>query len=443
MRPPRSALVLLGLLLWGSVGAAAHAQNRAPAPRPRTPASVMSFRGAEWLERPQRVAEEMPEGVLETMRLAPGDVVADLGAGSGYFTRRMAPLVAPSGTVFAVDVQPEMLEMLVENAEADGLTGIVPVLGDADDPKLPAGEIDWILLVDVYHELADPGAMLARMSESLAPTGRVALVEYRVEDGSGDHIRAEHRMSVRQVVAEWEAAGFRLVELHEFLPSQHLFVLRREGGAGPAVQPVLAHYDLADALRDGRVEVTAAGTGDDAVTLAIRRTGREAMVVTLPAGATFEASGEAGDMIARRDGFALLGEDGAQTWRVPARRAHHEAARVPGPADRLEVRVDGEGSQVRDLMWLFQGVDVNPAVAPTVEQIAVWIVTDDLGWDPLSAHARASSVHAANAVALAAAYVNGAGIDIRQKRIWAERERFVPALTDDGLKRIFAELEGN
>jgi hypothetical protein len=105
--------------------------------------------------------------------------------------------------------------------------------------------------------------------------------------------------------------------------------------------------------------------------------------------------------------------------------------------------LDEEGSPVRDLMWLFQGVDVNPAVAPTIEQIAVWIVVDDLGWEPLSAHAQASSVHAANAVALAAAYVNGAGIDIRQRRIWAERERFVPAITDDGLERVFAELEGN
>jgi predicted methyltransferase len=441
MRPIRPALVILGLMLWAGVSAAG-AQDPVSAARARTPAGVMSFRGAEWLERPQRVSEEMPEGVLEVMRLRPGDVVADLGAGSGFFTRRMAPLVAPGGTVFAVDVQPEMLDMLMESVEEDGLTGIVPVLGDADDPKLPAGTIDWILLVDVYHELANPEAMLARMRGALVPTGRVALVEYRVEDGSGDHIRAEHRMSVRQVVAEWEAGGFRLVELHEFLPSQHLFVLRREGGAGPAVQPALVHSDLAQAVRDGQVEITAAGTGDDAMTLTIRRTRREPMVVTLPAGATFESIGEGGDVIARRDAFVVLREDGARTWRIPTRRTR-EAVPAPGVGDRLELRLDEEGSPVRDLMWLFQGVDVNPAVAPTIEQIAVWIVVDDLGWEPLSAHAQASSVHAANAVALAAAYVNGAGIDIRQRRIWAERERFVPAITDDGLERVFAELEGN
>jgi predicted methyltransferase len=441
MRPTRPALVLLGLLLWAGLGTV-QAQSSATAPRARTPAGVMSFRGAEWLERPQRLTEEMPGEVIEVMRLAPGDVVADLGAGSGYFSRRMAPRVTPGGTVFAVDVQPEMLEMLVESAEADGLTGIVPVLGEADDPKLPAGAIDWVLMVDVYHELANPTAMLARIREALAPTGRVALVEYRAEDGSGDHIRAEHRMSVRQVLAEWEAAGFRLVELHEFLPSQHLFVLRREGGAGPAVQPVIAHYDLAEAIQAGRVEASVTGTEDDAANVTIRRTRPEAMVVTLPAGATFEASGESGDLIARRDAFVLLREDGARAWPVPARRARADAP-SPGAGERLELRAGDESSEAHDLMWLFQGVDLYPAIAPTVEQIAVWIVADDLGWEGLSAHAQASSVHAANAVALASAYVNRAGIDIKQKRVWSERERFVPAITDEGLKRIFEELEAN
>jgi hypothetical protein len=114
-----------------------------------------------------------------------------------------------------------------------------------------------------------------------------------------------------------------------------------------------------------------------------------------------------------------------------------------GSTDRLALRESEEHAEVRDLMWLFQGADINPTVAPTVEQIAVWIATEDEGWEALSAHARSTSVHAANAVALATAYANGAGIDVRRKRIWQEREQFVPAITDEGLRRAFQQLEGN
>ena len=434
--------LLLGLPLLGS--APAHAQQQGTL-RDRTPADVMSFRGADWLERPQRAAEEMPERVVETMGLEPGDVVADLGAGSGYFTRRMAPLVAPGGTVYAVDVQREMLDILMESVEAEGLTGIEPVLGEPDDPRLPAGEVDWILMVDVYHELEDPEAMLARMRESLSPTGRVALLEYRVEDGTGDHIRADHRMSVRQVLAEWEANGFELVELHEFLPSQHLFVLRPAASGSRASPRALADYDLLEAMSAGVVEVTATGTGGDAVTLSIRRTRPEPMVVTLPAGAYFEATGAAGaaaDMIARRDGVIVLREDGARSWRIDARRAQSEAP-APSAGSLLVASAPAEQAALRDVMWLFQNADVYPAVAPTVEQLAVWIVTEDAGWDGLSAHARSTSVHAANSVALAVAYVNGAGVDVRRKRIWGDREDFVPAITDQVLRSAFEALEAN
>ncbi|MGE0158992.1 MAG: class I SAM-dependent methyltransferase [Gemmatimonadales bacterium] len=433
------------LLLWGAVATAGAltAQEPRPAPRPRAPATIMSFRGADWLERPQRAQEERPEQVLGVMNLQRGDVVADVGAGSGYFSRRMARLVSPPGTVYAVDVQPEMLEMILESMTRDGITGIVPVLGTADDPKLPAGEIDWILLVDVYHELENPAAMLAKMRESLAPGGRVALVEYRVEDGTGDDIRAEHRMSVLQVLSEWEAAGFELAELHEFLPTQHLFVLRSdEGDPGPTERPALAHYDVLEAVAGGHVELTATGVDADDVRISIRRTTSEDMVITLPVGTYFEASGDAGDMIARRDGMVLLDEDGPRTWSVLARRVDH-AASAPGAGDRLEVRSADDHAELRDLTWLFQGLDVFPAIAPTVEQIAIWIIAEDLGWTELSAHARANSIHNANAVALAAAHVNAIGVDIRQKRIWAERSSFVPAITDEGLKRIFADLERN
>lgn len=203
------------------------AATLAPSPvfaRDRRPAPVMSWLGADWLERPGRDEEQRPDEVIRTMGLRDGHVVADLGCGSGYFARRMARAVAPTGRVYAVDVQPQMIDILKRRAEAEGLANVVPVLGEGEDPKLAAGSLDWILLVDVYHELQQPKAMLARMREALKPTGRVALVEYRLEGTTALHIREEHRMSPRQVLAEWEPAGFRLVARHEFLPTQHFFV---------------------------------------------------------------------------------------------------------------------------------------------------------------------------------------------------------------------------
>lgn len=194
----------------------------------RRPAAVMSFRGADWLEREGREQEQRPEEVLKTMGLGDGDVVADLGCGTGYFARRMARAVAPKGRVYAVDIQPEMLALMKDLLEKEGTTNVIPVLGEAGDPRLPKGGLDWILLVDVYHEFQQPKAMLAKMRESLKPTtGRIALLEYRLEGDSARHIRAEHRMSPAQVLAEWQPAGFRLVARHEFLPTQHFFVFAR------------------------------------------------------------------------------------------------------------------------------------------------------------------------------------------------------------------------
>ena len=132
-----------------------------------------------------------------------------------------------SGRVYAVDIQPEMLRLLKENIEKAGIRNVVPVLGESDDPNLPRGSLDWILLVDVYHELQQPKAMLAKMREALKRTGKIALVEYRLEGLTALHVREEHRMSKEQVLAEWEPAGFRLVTLHEFLPVQHFFVFEK------------------------------------------------------------------------------------------------------------------------------------------------------------------------------------------------------------------------
>ena len=213
-----TTLGLLALLL----GQAAAPPAVAPA---RTPAAVMSARGASWLEREGREEEQRPAEIFRTMALKDGDVVADLGCGTGWFARRMARVVAPRGTVYAVDIQPEMLDLLRGYVAAEAVAGIVPVLGSETDPKLPPASLDWVLMVDVYHELQKPQPMLEAVRRSLKPTGKVALVEYRLEGETASHIRREHRMSAEQVLSEWRPAGFRLVAQHEFLPTQHLFVL--------------------------------------------------------------------------------------------------------------------------------------------------------------------------------------------------------------------------
>jgi ubiquinone/menaquinone biosynthesis C-methylase UbiE len=218
--PATLALVLL----------AATAQPPRPTPAAlgeRRPAPVMSYRGADWLERAGREEEQRPDEIIRTMGLRDGHVVADLGCGTGYFARRMARAVAPRGRVYAVDIQKEMLEQLRLRVDKEGLTNVVPVLGDVDDPKLPKGAFDWVLLVDVYHELQQPRATLAHVRDALAAGGKVAVVEYRLEGSSALHIREEHRMSPQQVLGEWEPAGFRLAARHEFLPTQHFFVFEK------------------------------------------------------------------------------------------------------------------------------------------------------------------------------------------------------------------------
>jgi predicted methyltransferase len=223
-RVPRLLVGALALLLV--VGGASRAA-RAGQDGERRPAGVMSWLGAEWLERASRDEEQRPDEVIRTMGLADGDTVADIGCGTGYFSRPMARAVAPTGRVYAVDIQSQMLRLLEERLEDEGLTNVEPVLGTNDDPNLPAESVDWILLVDVYHEFQQPKAMLAKMREALKPDGRVALLEYRLEGLSAVHIKADHRMSPEQVLREWQPAGFRLVDRHEFLPTQHFFVFEK------------------------------------------------------------------------------------------------------------------------------------------------------------------------------------------------------------------------
>lgn len=195
---------------------------------------MLQAENAHILLMPMRDELERPEEILDRMELEDGDLVADLGAGVGYYTLRLARRVAPSGVVFAVDVQQGMLDQLEQRAADQGVRGIYPVLGKHDDPILPAGKIDWILLVDVYHEIQEPAAMLEKIKQALAPGGRVALLEYRAEQEDGvmpAFIPREHKMTIEEVLSEWLPAGFELVERLEFLPAQHYFIFKVAGGS--------------------------------------------------------------------------------------------------------------------------------------------------------------------------------------------------------------------
>jgi ubiquinone/menaquinone biosynthesis C-methylase UbiE len=217
----RQALLVQWLILYC---VAAPAQTTHPASG-REIAPVMGMGGADWLVRPERETEEAPDRALDAIALKKGDVVADIGAGVGYFTWRMAERVGPAGKVYASDIQPGMIEQLKKNVAARGLTNVVPVLGTDVDPKLPAGKLDLALLVDVYHEFSQPQKMLARIREALKPSGRMILLEYRKEDPSVP-IRLEHKMTVQEVRAEIEPEGFKFDTSLETLPQQHILIFR-------------------------------------------------------------------------------------------------------------------------------------------------------------------------------------------------------------------------
>jgi len=189
-------------------------------------AGVMGVQGADWLDRPERAVEENPEGALDAVKIKRGMVVADVGAGTGYMSLRLARRVGPSGKVYAVDIQPEMLRRLRENAAKAGLANIETVLGEEDNPKLPIGRMDLVLLVDVYHEFSHPREMIDKIRDALKPDGRLVLLEYRKEDPSVP-IREEHKMSVAQVKAELEPQGFMMSQVIESLPRQHILILKK------------------------------------------------------------------------------------------------------------------------------------------------------------------------------------------------------------------------
>jgi precorrin-6B methylase 2 len=219
-----AALAVAGLVA-ASIGAelTVVAQGRHPITG-RIIAPVMGVGGAGWLERPEREQEEAPTIAIRALGLKPGQVVADIGAGSGYYTVRMAREVGPTGKVIATDIQPGMLDILRRRIRNEGVSNVELVLGTADDPKLPDRSIDLALMVDVYHELSAPQTFVRRLRTALKPDGRLVLLEFRKED-SRIPIRPEHKMSIAEVKAELEPEGFRLAQVLNDLPWQHILVL--------------------------------------------------------------------------------------------------------------------------------------------------------------------------------------------------------------------------
>jgi len=238
-----AGLSALTLLSFASVDAVAQAQSAdaryeryeriVPSPdgigkryMGREIAGVMGWEGAQWLERESRAREEQPELLLRELALAPGMTVADIGAGTGYYTWQLAKQVGPGGRVYAVDVQPEMIGMLDSQMVKRGVRNVVSVLGSDTTVKLPPASVDLAIMVDVYHELAYPSEVLDSIVGALKPGGRVVFVEYRAEDPAVA-IKPLHKMSKPQIRREAEAHGLKWERSIESLPIQHAIVFRK------------------------------------------------------------------------------------------------------------------------------------------------------------------------------------------------------------------------
>ncbi|CAF0907501.1 unnamed protein product [Rotaria sp. Silwood1] len=189
---------------------------------------VMPHSNVHHLMRCGREMQEYPDYMLALLGIQPGMIVADIGAGVGYNSFRLARLVGPYGRVFATDIQPEMLNQLAMNAYMFGLSNIVPVLASHFDTNLPPNSCDLILMVDTYHECTNPPAILSGLYRALKPNGRLVLVEYRLEDSWMSNIYDDHRMSLFQAKLELESNGFFLLQAIESLPWQHILIFSKK-----------------------------------------------------------------------------------------------------------------------------------------------------------------------------------------------------------------------
>lgn len=201
----------------------------------RTIAPTMHFSGAGWLTRPTREQEEEPLKLLNSLKVKPGQTICDFGCGNGFHSLQLAKRVGPTGTIHAIDIQPEMLEMLEERAGPRGLENIKPIAATEEESGLSPGAYDMVLMVDVYHELANPAEILAEVRRSLKPEGRLVLVEFREEDEEVP-ILPLHKMSQVQVLKELTANGFKLVGQFDRLPWQHVLHFARDDSPLPAAE---------------------------------------------------------------------------------------------------------------------------------------------------------------------------------------------------------------
>lgn len=231
---PLAALLLLGVLQDGVPPPPGYETRAVHDPNGigkfylgREIAHVMGHPAAVWLERPEREREEEPTKLVEALELKPGMVVADVGVGTGYFAFRMAPKLGEAGRVLGVDIQPEMLEKLKAKAAALGVKNVEGVLGEEQDPKLPEGKLDLVLMVDVYHEFSHPYEMMTAIRKALKPGGRVVLVEYRKEDPAVP-IKEVHKMTEAQARKEMAAAGLDWVKTVGTLPRQHILIFAKK-----------------------------------------------------------------------------------------------------------------------------------------------------------------------------------------------------------------------
>lgn len=219
--------LMLGAQAFETLRAAAsNGERQSPGVHPLTGrefARPMSATGAAWLDRDDRQREENTELSLRLLEVQRGSVIADIGAGSGYYSTRLARLVGPEGRVYANDIQPAMLDIIRGRIEQERIPNIDLVLGTTTDPRLPRAAVDLAIMVDVYHEFAEPQVMLRRIRESLKPGGRLVLLEYRGEDPKVPILPA-HKMTVAQARTEVEAEGFRLTSVRTELPWQHVLI---------------------------------------------------------------------------------------------------------------------------------------------------------------------------------------------------------------------------